>query len=61
MIVSKSVSIPVNDLAEIQKRIENGKEETLSKFVQKAIKNELRGSHNVRWTQYSFKTSLLPL
>jgi len=48
VIVSKSVSIPVNDLAEIQKRIENGKEETLSKFVQKAIKNELRGSHNVR-------------
>jgi hypothetical protein len=48
VIVSKSVSIPVNDLAEIQKRIENGKEETLSKFVQKAIKNELRGVHNVR-------------
>jgi len=42
MIVSKSVSIPVDDLTEVQKRIENGEEKSLSGFVQRAIKNELK-------------------
>ncbi len=38
MIVSKSVSIPVDDLTEVQKRIENGEEKSLSGFVQERLK-----------------------
>jgi Arc/MetJ-type ribon-helix-helix transcriptional regulator len=43
MMVSKTVSIGINDLTRIQEEIENEKYETFSKFVQTAIKNELKG------------------
>jgi len=40
--VGKSVSVDLNDLNRIQKRIENGESSSLSEFVRNAIKNELR-------------------
>jgi Arc/MetJ-type ribon-helix-helix transcriptional regulator len=42
MNVSKTISIPVETLSEIQKRIEKGEETSLSKFIQRAVKNELK-------------------
>lgn len=39
--VAKSVSIDLNDLNKIQKKIENGESESLSQFVRNAIKKEL--------------------
>ncbi|HOI71252.1 MAG TPA: ribbon-helix-helix protein, CopG family [Methanobacterium sp.] len=42
MMVGKSVSVDLNDLNRIQKRIENGESSSLSEFVRNAIKNELR-------------------
>jgi Arc/MetJ-type ribon-helix-helix transcriptional regulator len=42
MIVCKTLSIPIEDLGEIERRIEDGKEKSVSGFVQKAIKNELK-------------------
>lgn len=42
MMVGKSVSMDLNDLNKIQKRIENGESSSLSEFVRNAIKNELR-------------------
>lgn len=41
MMVAKSVSIDLNDLNKIQKKIENGESESLSQFVRNAIKKEL--------------------
>jgi hypothetical protein len=40
---SKTVSIGLDDLNKIQKKIDENKYSTFSEFVQKAIKNELRG------------------
>lgn len=41
MIVSKTISIEFDDLVEVQDRIKIGEVQSLSEFVQKAIKNEL--------------------
>jgi hypothetical protein len=41
MKVSRTVTISIKDLNEIQKRIENGKEESFSKFVQRIVGKEL--------------------
>lgn len=42
MMCSKTVSIGLEDLEKIQKKLEENKYSTFSEFVQKAIKNELR-------------------
>lgn len=42
MMVGKSVSMDLNDLNKIQKRIEKGESSSLSEFVRNAIKKELR-------------------
>lgn len=42
MMVSKTVSIELEDLSKIQNEIENGNALTFSEFVQRAIKNELK-------------------
>lgn len=42
MMVSKTLSIELNDLAEIQKKVRDGESSTFSEFVQRAIKNELK-------------------
>lgn len=39
--LSKTVSLELEDLSKIQKRIEDGEFTTFSEFVQYAIKNEL--------------------
>jgi len=41
MMVCKTLSIPIEDLGKIKKRIEDGKEKSVSEFVQNAIKREL--------------------
>jgi len=41
MMLSKTVSLELEDLSKIQKRIEDGEFTTFSEFVQYAIKNEL--------------------
>lgn len=43
MKVSRTISIDLEDLKEIQEKIESGKVSNLSEFVQKAVKNELNG------------------
>ena len=43
MKVSRTISIDLQDLTEIQKRIDEFKISNLSEFVQKAVKNELKG------------------
>lgn len=43
MMVSKTVTLDVIDLVKINKKIENGESNNVSEFVQKAIKNELKG------------------
>ena len=42
MIVSKTISIELKDLAEIQEEINNEKVPSLSEFIQIAVKNELK-------------------
>lgn len=42
MMVSKTVTIDVKDLVRIDEKVENGEASTISEFVQKAIKNELK-------------------
>jgi len=39
--LSKTVSLELDDLSRIQERIEDGEFSTFSEFVQNAIKNEL--------------------
>jgi len=46
MMVSKTVSLELEDLSKIQKRIEDGEFTTFSEFVQIAIKNELKYKRN---------------
>jgi metal-responsive CopG/Arc/MetJ family transcriptional regulator len=43
MKVSRTISIDLEYLTEIQKRIDECKISNLSEFVQKAVKNELKG------------------
>jgi predicted CopG family antitoxin len=40
--VSKTVSIDLDDLKRVQNKIKEGKAITFSEFVQRAIKNELK-------------------
>lgn len=47
MNVSKTISLPVETLSEIQERIENGEEISLSRFIQRAVKKELERCNNV--------------
>lgn len=42
MNVSKTISLPIETLSNIQERIDRGEEINLSKFVQRAIKNEMK-------------------
>lgn len=42
MMVSKTVTIDVNDLVRIDEKVKNGEAGNISEFVQKAIKNELK-------------------
>ena len=48
MMVSKTVSLELNDLTKIHDRLKKGEANTFSEFVQKAIKNELKSDNNVR-------------
>jgi Arc/MetJ-type ribon-helix-helix transcriptional regulator len=48
MIVSKSISFRLEDLVKIQERIENGEAQSISDFVRKAVKNELRKNKKQR-------------
>lgn len=41
MMVSKTITIPFEDLVEIQKFVETDKYSTISEFVQIAVKNEI--------------------
>lgn len=43
MKVSRTISIDLEDLTEIQKRINENNVSNLSEFVQNAVKNELKG------------------
>lgn len=43
MKVSKTISIDLEDLTEIQKKIDEDKISNLSEFIQFAVKNELKG------------------
>ncbi len=43
--VTKSVSIELEDLLEISKKIEDGEVASLSHFIRNAIKNELNLDH----------------
>jgi len=45
MKVSRTISIDLEDLTEIQKRLDENKISNLSEFVQKAIKKELKGDN----------------
>lgn len=47
MMVSKTVSIELEDLTKIQDRLRMGEANSFSEFVQKAIKNELRSAKHV--------------
>lgn len=52
MMVGKSVSIDLNDLNKIQKRIEKGESSSLSEFVRNAVKKELRRwkyGYEIKW------------
>jgi Arc/MetJ-type ribon-helix-helix transcriptional regulator len=42
MLVSKSVSLEVEDLAKVEKAVEKGHAKNVSVFVQNAVKNELK-------------------
>lgn len=42
--VSKTISIELEDLGKIQEKIKNGETPSVSEFVQKAVKNELKGN-----------------
>lgn len=42
MMVAKSVSLDLEDLILIEKKIKNGESENLSQFVRNAIKRELK-------------------
>jgi len=42
MVVAKSVSMDLEDLAEIEKKIKNGESHSVSEFVRNAIRNELK-------------------
>jgi hypothetical protein len=43
MKVSRTISIDLEDLTEIQKKIKENKIANLSEFIQNAVKNELKG------------------
>ncbi|MBW4256577.1 ribbon-helix-helix domain-containing protein [Methanobacterium sp. YSL] len=43
MMVAKSVSMDLEDLNKIEKRIKNGESHSVSEFVRNAIKKELEG------------------
>jgi Arc/MetJ-type ribon-helix-helix transcriptional regulator len=43
VMVAKSVSIDLDDLTEIQKKLDNGESNSLSEFIRNAIKKELEG------------------
>jgi Arc/MetJ-type ribon-helix-helix transcriptional regulator len=43
MMVAKSVSMDLEDLTEIEKRIKNGESHSVSEFIRNAIKKELEG------------------
>ncbi len=45
--VSRTVSIELEDLAQIQEKIKNNELSNISEFVRKAIKNELKRKNNV--------------
>ena len=47
MKVSRTISIDLEDLTEIQKKIDESKISNLSEFIQNAVKNELKGIRNV--------------
>ena len=42
MMVGKSVSMDLKDLAKIEEKIKNGESHSLSEFVRNAIKKELK-------------------
>lgn len=42
MMVSKTVSLELDDLKKVENKLKKGKASTFSDFVQKAIRNELR-------------------
>lgn len=44
MLVSKTISMHLDDMSKIQDKINKGEFKSVSEFVQKAIKNELRGN-----------------
>ncbi len=46
MIVSKTVSLELEDLYKIQERLKDGNNTTFSEFVQNAIKNELKNIYS---------------
>lgn len=42
MMVSKTVSLELEDLSKIDEELKRGEKSTFSEFIQKAIKNELK-------------------
>lgn len=42
MIVSKTISLELEDLAKIEEKIKKGEESSVSEFVQKSIKKQLK-------------------
>lgn len=47
MKVSRTISIDIKDLTEIQTKIDKGKISNLSEFIQNAVKNELKVNKHV--------------
>ena len=58
MFVSKSISIDLEDLNEIQRRISEGTIKTVSEFVQKAIEHELKRDENEQRIKRPTKTGI---
>ncbi|BDZ67933.1 ribbon-helix-helix domain-containing protein [Methanobacterium ferruginis] len=48
MKIAKTVTLDLEVLVEIDDKVKNGEFESVSEFVQKAVKNELEGNNDVR-------------
>lgn len=55
MKVSRTFSIDIEDLTEIQTRIDDGKISNLNEFVQNAVKNELKVNKYVKSQWKAFR------